>query len=118
MRKQIREELDNMYKEREVIASKIQVRHELEKNVNDCISNPNVDFNYAFNIYKEAVAEDLQVDLLFDFLCQKKEESLKNDLKKLTSKDKTTVLKHLEDIEINKWIISEEVIKKLHDLSK
>ena len=55
---------------------------------------------------------------LFAVLSSKKEESLRNDLKKLTVKDKPAVLKHLEEIKAFKWNISEEVMKKLHELAK
>jgi hypothetical protein len=48
----------------------------------------------------------------------KKDESLKNELKKLTAKDKAIAQKHLEDIETNNWLISEETMKKLQDLAK
>ena len=55
---------------------------------------------------------------LFAVLSSKKEESLRNDLKKLTVKDKPAVLKHLEEIKAFKWNITEEVMKKLHELAK
>jgi hypothetical protein len=55
---------------------------------------------------------------LYTIISNKKEESLRNDLKKLTNKDKAIVIKHLEDIDSNKWNINEEVIKKLNELVK
>jgi len=94
---------------------------EIEATITDIIrNNINYDFNYAFGIYRdsqriEGVKTKLK-DKFFQFLSMKKDEYYKNEIKKLTTKDKNTILKYLEDIEEYKWIVSSEIILKFKEL--
>lgn len=105
---------------------------ELEKNVKEYVKflqsgSPCDDkqFLAAVTFYREAKSsmnyskdEIKLINSLFSALSHKKEELLKNDLKKLTVKDKNLVIKILDDINFNGWQISEDTIKKLNELVK
>lgn len=74
------------------------------------------------SIYKETelvlTKENNLIIKLFTLISNKKEEQIKNDLKKYSAKDKNTILKILEDYNLNQWAIKDEVISKLRDLVK
>ena len=55
---------------------------------------------------------------LLKLLSGKKEEEIKNQLKKFTAKDKNNVTKLIEEIEFNQLIISEEIMAKLREFIK
>ena len=55
---------------------------------------------------------------LFKLLSSKKEEEIKNQLKKFTAKDKNNIIKLIEEIEFNQLLISEEVMAKLREFIK
>ena len=50
-------------------------------------------------------------------LSHKKCDQLTIDIKKFTAKDKNSVIKILEDIKLNNWIINQDVMAKLINLS-
>jgi hypothetical protein len=121
LRKQNKEELEAIFKERDCIRNQIHGVQEIEKNVLDIINYAHPDISYAISVYKEAQSSNVNTKLtskLFNYISSKKDEQFKNDLKKLTVKDKPQVLKLIEDIEMNKWKVSEEVTRKLYDLAK
>ena len=55
---------------------------------------------------------------LYLFISHKKEEQIKEEIKKYTIKDKNTINKHLEDINNYELKISEDLIKKMNEISK
>jgi hypothetical protein len=121
MRKQNKEELEALFKERDAVRNHIHNMQEMEKNVTDIIAYSHPDINYCVTVYKDSVTNQVNpklVNKLLNYISAKKDEQFKNDLKKLTVKDKPAVLKILEDIESNKWKISEEVMKKLLEIAK
>jgi hypothetical protein len=121
LRKQNKEELEAFFKERDTVRNQIHSVQEVEKNVLDIIANSLPDVNYCLSVYKDAQTYQINQKLttkLFLYISNKKDEQIRNDLKKLTTKDKPAVLKLIEDIENNKWKVSEEVIRKLNDLAK
>lgn len=82
-----------------------------------------MDFQQAVSEYKDALksfqstntpTNDL-VNQVHELISQKKESLIKNDLKKFTVKDKANLNKHLEDIKINNWNISQQVLKELSE---
>ena len=144
-RKEIKEDNAALMKAREIIKSDFQSKFDLEKNIHDFVnfglSGANLDvnaLNHAISLYTEGKAlidseRDgatnnyssnpnssirFLVNKIFEIVSMKKEEQLKHDLKKLTTKDKAVVLKHIEEIQHNKLNISEDTLKKLHDLVK
>jgi hypothetical protein len=74
------------------------------------------------NVYKEGCdvfgKENELVEKLFNLISTKKEDEIKNLMKKLSPKDKNNVIKILEDIEFNQWKINPEIIGKLKDFIK
>jgi hypothetical protein len=62
--------------------------------------------------------ENELVEKLFNLISTKKEDEIKNLMKKLSPKDKNNVIKILEDIEFNQWKINPEIIGKLKDFIK
>ena len=80
------------------------------------------DFNYMLQGYKDSVPilgkDNNNMIKLKKLLSSKKEEELKNLIKKLTVKDKPNVIKMIEEIELNELDISEDVMSKLRELIK
>jgi len=85
-------------------------------------NNNNIDFEELINIYKEGVKilgeKNDSVEKYFNIISKKKEEIIEQELKKYNNKDKSTIIKILEDIEYNKWNISEFLIRQLKDIIK
>ena len=93
---------------------------EIENSIDDILNNINIDFSYSAGIYKESgniegVKPKLR-EKLFKFISSKKEEFYKTEIKKLSYKDKNIILRYLEDIEVNNWFISSEIMIKFKDL--
>jgi hypothetical protein len=125
MRIKTKEDHEILLKARENLKSDIFSRIELEKQINLLLSlgsSAAFDIPYALSIYNESlnvIYPKLKImEKLFILISNKKEEILVNDLKKLTSKDKPVVIKHLEEINSNKLKISNETISKLKELLK
>ena len=53
---------------------------------------------------------------LYNIICKKKEEELKNLIKKFVPRDKNNVIKAIEEVEYNKLNISPNVMSKLREL--
>ncbi len=49
---------------------------------------------------------------------EKKDEYYKNEIRKFNPKDKSSILKCLEDYKSYNWIIPEDTIKKLNEFAK
>ena len=73
----------------------------------------------AYKDTVEILGKDYEDEIkLFKLLSTKKEEELKNQLKKFTAKDKNNITKLLEEIEFNQLIISDEIKSKLREFVK
>jgi hypothetical protein len=130
-RKEEKTDKESLIKARELVKNDMQIKIELEKNINEFIKqnpgnhcDPNTISN-AVNLYKEgkqifisSKEENKIIKKLFEVISAIKEDHLKNEIKKLTTKDKNLILKYIEDVETYGWKIKDEIIKKLHDLSK
>lgn len=110
---------------RDGLKRNIQTKLNATKSAQDVITNYityNYDINYMITIYKETepvlTKENELITKLFTLISNKKEDQIKNDLKKFTAKDKNNVLKILEDINLNQWAIKDEVVVKLKELIK
>ena len=55
---------------------------------------------------------------LLKLLSGKKEDEIKNQLKKFSAKDKNNITKLIEEIEFNQLIISDEIMSKLREFIK
>lgn len=124
-RNSLKEDNESLKRARDNLKNEIQKKADTEKLITEILNNKNAnnfDFNTAIAAYKDAknyLPHNFKLtEILFNLISLKKEEHIKNDLKKYTAKDKAAVNKILEDIETNKWKINEEVLKKLHDLIK
>ena len=73
-------------------------------------------------VYKDTVGllgKDYEDEIkLLKLLSGKKEEEIKNQMKKFTAKDKNNITKLIEEIEFNQLIISEEIMNKLREFIK
>lgn len=133
---------------RDIIKTNLQSQIDIEKMLSDFVHNHNNgsntntnsatnlmplnEVNHFLNIYKEALnlafipqslftKEDskLFLEKVFNILSLKREELIKLDLKKITAKEaKNQITKILEEQEIIKWNLTEETLKKLHDMVK
>jgi hypothetical protein len=120
-----KEDSEALIKAREHLKNEFQAKFDCEKSIHHIIQTAHsgmIDIPHALVVYKDSLnliyPKTKQIEVLFNIICQKKEEMLRNDLKKFTNKDKNIILKHLEEIEVNKLKISEEVMHKLKELSK
>ena len=119
------DKLRQLMKSRESLKNQFQDKINAKNSVNDVLKNYIVnsyDFNYMFQIYKDTVdilGNDYEDEIkLFKLLSNKKEEEIKNQLKKFTAKDKNNITKLIEEIEFNQLIISEEIMTKLREFIK
>lgn len=113
--------------EREELKNKIYSKKEADKKLMDIISTdsttPQFDLNTCISMYKEIALSNHQSELLervHTLISKKKEEIYRSDLKKIgnnAKEGKHVALKHIEDIKINSWIISDETMKKLYELA-
>ena len=53
-----------------------------------------------------------------DTISKRKEEVYKQDLKRLNVKDKSHIIKIIEEIKLNDWRISKDIMEKLYELAK
>jgi hypothetical protein len=119
---------NGLFKEREDIKNVIQSKKDADKKLQDIIQNennpsPQFDMNSIVQMYKDILSSSYKSELLervFNLISRKKEEIFKNDLKKVQAsvKDsKNVAIKHLEDVRINNWSISEDLMQKMKDLA-
>ena len=118
-RKEMKLEKDEILKERDLLKMKQNSKKETEKKLQDIILDL-IDINTAISVLKEVMLTGFQSDLIekaFNCINLKKEEQYKNDIKKMTSKDKANALKILEEIKGLNLKISEDIMKKLTDIA-
>ena len=115
----------DLYKSRDALKCRFKEKILAKNNINDILNNSilyGYDYQYMFQCYKDAVNilgnDDNNVKKLFKLISSKKEEDLKNQIKKFTNKDKANIVKIIEEIELNKLLISEETMGKLRELIK
>ena len=115
----------NLLKRRNDLKDKFQSKITCQQNLQDAIINHNVNgytIEQMVMVYKDGVGllgkDHTLVSRLFAVISAKKEESIKNDIKKFTPKDKGNVIKIIEDIEFNQWDVSLETKAKLKELVK
>ena len=116
---------NDLLKHRNSLKNEFQNKITAQNNVQDVLSNyisQNYDVNYMISVYKESLpclGKDFPLmEKLFNLISTKKEDMIKNDLKKFSAKDKNTIVKLLEDIEFNQWNISQDTKSKLKELIK
>ena len=73
-------------------------------------------------VYKDTIGilgKDYDDEIkLLKLLSGKKEDEIKNQLKKFSAKDKNNITKLIEEIEFNQLIISDEIMSKLREFIK
>ena len=116
---------DGLMKNRNDLKNEFQIKINCQNNINDILKKyieNNYTVDYMINVYKEGCdvfgKENELVEKLFNLISTKKEDEIKNLMKKLSPKDKNNVIKILEDIEFNQWKINPEIIGKLKDFIK
>ena len=115
-----RDSSNNLFKQRDCLRGKIQQKNEYEKNIIDILLSSNNDLNYCTIIFNETqglvgISTRLR-DKLFNHISVKKDDFYKNEIKKLTVKDKGLASRYLDEINNENWNISADVIHKLQDL--
>ena len=117
--------LKELMKSRDNLKNQFKEKINAQNSVNDILKNYIVnsyDYAYMIQIYKDTVGilgKDYEEEIkLFKLLSSKKEEEIKNQLKKFTAKDKNNITKLIEEIEFNQLIISEEIMTKLREFIK
>ena len=108
---------------KDFIQNSLEIKNKMNEVIKDNMNNNNnIDFEELINIYKEGVKilgeKNDSVEKYFNIISKKKEEIIEQELKKYNNKDKSTIIKILEDIEYNKWNISEFLIRQLKDIIK
>lgn len=115
-----RDNSSQIYKQRDLLRNDLIKLQDCEKAIEDILISNIIDFQNAISLYRESSTLDgLKPKLrekLFHIISVRKEELYKNELKKLTVKDKNIILKYLDDIEENKWFISSDIINKFNEL--
>jgi hypothetical protein len=116
---------DGLMKNRNDLKNEFQIKINCQNNINDILKKyieNNYTVDYMINVYKEGCdvfgKENELVEKLFNLISTKKEDEIKNLMKKLSPKDKNNVIKILEDIEFNQWKINPEIVGKLKDFIK
>ena len=74
-------------------------------------------------MYKEVLDSGIAInenmlESAFEAISRKKEEIYSVDIKKMTNKDKNNIIKILEDIKLNGWKISQQLMNRFNELSK
>ena len=116
---------DGLMKNRNELKNEFQIKINCQNSINDILKkyiDNNYGVDYMITVYKEGCdvfgKENELVEKLFNLISNKKEDEIKNLMKKLSPKDKNNVIKILEDIEFNQWKINPEIIGKLKDFIK
>ena len=118
-RKEINKEKEELINERDALKVHQIQKNETEKKLLDIIAET-YDINTMITIYKEIYQSNFKSDLVekaFKVINTKKEEQYRNDLKKMTPKDKQNALKIIEEIKSLELKISEDITKKLNELA-
>ena len=114
-----------LIKSRDNLKNRFKERINAENSVKDVLKNyllNGYDYNYMLQVYKDTIGilgKDYADEAkLLKLLSGKKEEEIKNQMKKFTAKDKNNITKLIEEIEFNQLIISEEIMTKLREFIK
>ena len=117
--------IKELIKARDNLKTKFKERINAENSVKDVLKNfllNGYDYNYMLQVYKDTIGilgKDYADEIkLLKLLSGKKEEEIKNQMKKFTAKDKNNITKLIEEIEFNQLIISEEIMNKLREFIK
>ena len=117
--------LRELLKSRDSLKNQFKEKINAQNTVSDILKNYIVnsyDYAYMMQAYKDTsgiLGKDYEdITKLFKLLSSKKEEEIKNQLKKFTAKDKNNITKLIEEIEFNQLIISEEIMAKLREFIK
>ena len=117
--------IKELIKSRDDLKIKFKEKINAENSVKNTLKNyilNGYDYNYMLQVYKDTVGllgKDYEDEIkLLKLLSGKKEEEIKNQMKKFTAKDKNNITKLIEEIEFNQLIISEEIMNKLREFIK
>ena len=117
--------IKDLMKSRDNLKAKFKIRINAENSVKDVLKNYLIngyDYNYMLQIYKDTIgilSKDNNDEIkLLKLLSAKREDDIKNQMKKFSAKDKNNVTKIIEEIEFNQLIISEETMAKLREFIK
>ena len=117
--------IKELIKSRDDLKIKFKEKINAENSVKNILKNyilNGYDYNYMLQVYKDTVGllgKDYEDEIkLLKLLSGKKEEEIKNQMKKFTAKDKNNITKLIEEIEFNQLIISEEIMNKLREFIK
>ena len=112
-----KEQSEKLFKTRNSIKAELDKRCDIVKKINGIMKDKNKtisDVTQILSIYKEATDilgdNNELIRSYFKYCSAKREEMIKQDMKKFTPKDKNTITKLLEEIQTTKWIISEETL--------
>ena len=127
---------EKLFKARNTIKAELAKRCDIVKKLNDIMKDKdalissmgmtgkgnNDYFTQIASVYKDAVdilgESNELVRTFFKYCSSKREESIQQDMKKFTVKDKNVIMKLLEEISSVKWDISETTINALKALIK
>ena len=119
------DEIKELMKSRDDLKAKFKERINAENSVKNVLKNyllNGYDYNYMLQVYKDTVGilgKDYGDEIkLLKLISGKKEEEIKNQMKKFTAKDKNNITKLIEEIEFNQLNISEEIMAKLREFIK
>jgi len=124
--------LSRMKKENKLLSQRNSIKDfilktiEIKDKMNDIMKDNNIkgnlDFEALINVYKEGIkilgSKNENVVKFFSFLSKKKEEIIEQEIKKFNEKDKSSIIKIIEDIEYNKWEINKNLISRLKEMIK
>lgn len=127
---------DDLMTKREKIMADIAAKKEAERKLKEIIqatkekidekdTKNKFDINAYVQQYQEVIDQGFKLDLIneaHEAISKKKEEIIMSQFKKIANgkekEFKPSAIKHLEDINQHKWIISDEIINKLEQLIK
>ena len=117
--------IKELIKTRDILKTKFKEKINAENSVKDILKNyllNSYDYNYMLQVYKDTIGilgKDYDDEIkLLKLLSGKKEDEIKNQLKKFSAKDKNNITKLIEEIEFNQLIISDEIMSKLREFIK
>jgi hypothetical protein len=118
-RKEIKMEREEIIKSRDMLKSKQTLNKDMEKKLHEII-NEMYDINTAVQVFKDVKNNGFEdndlIEKAFNYINIKKEEQYRNDMKKITPKDKQNAQKILDEIKLLSLKISEDITKKLNEI--
>lgn len=118
-RREVNKEKEDLINKRDALKGVQIQKEETEKKLMEIIAE-SYDINTMINIYKEIKQSNFESELIekaFKVINSKKEDQYRNDLKKMTAKDKQNALKILEEVKSLGLKLSEEINKKLNEIA-